>query len=154
MTDDLEFQESLRKELDELIVLAEKSASSIDTLSDSRRHTLVILVSNLLIHVVVVFAMTIMNQRKDLWFGEISPTANFILVILGLLIVSFGAFLSFLQYMKLRKTVHDLFLERHIHGRLVSLLDEQSRRMDSKPLSIVTRATIDIRIKRLDRGTV
>jgi len=148
MSYDSEIQESLKKELDELIAMAESSAASINTLVDARRQKGLTLGIYLLIAVIPALLLL---WSKELRFGENLGAAHLVLLFLALL-SSFLAFACFLQFMKLREIGRDLNLERSIYGKLVSLIDDQFRRMESgKNLSIVMRATIDNRIKRLDR---
>ena len=148
MTDNSEDQDSLKNQLDELIVMAEASAASINILIDSRRQAGLRLGIYLLIAVIPAL-LTLWS--KALRFGESLGAAHLVVLFLALL-SSLLAYACFLQFIKLRKTGHDLNLEQSIHGKLVSLINEQFRRIDNgKTLSLATHAAIDIRIKRLAR---
>lgn len=144
-------QEKIVKELDELLALAETSTAAIDTLIDTRQETLLRSGGYLLSACILVLAMGITSVfGKGLGLGANIPV---VVLFLGLL-SAYLAYALLLQYTKLKRAERDLTLERHIHGQMVSFLDEASRRMDSETLSTVARATIDIRMRRLNRGTV
>ena len=139
-------QESIKKELDELLAMAERSTASIDTLFDTWQETILRTSGCGAIAALLLVAMGITGfAGKNLGLGESAP---FVAMFLGIL-TGYLAYAAFLQFRKMRRTERELRLERHIHGKLVSLLHEQSRRMDIESISFVARATIDIRMRRL-----
>ena len=143
-------QESIKKELDELLSMAERSTASIDRLIDTRQETYLRSIGYILVTGILVLATgRAIVVGKEFGLGGAAP---FVGLLVGLL-TPYLVVAVVLQLRKLKRTESDLKLERHIHGRLVSLLDEQSRRMDREPLSLVERVTIDFRMKRLDRTT-
>lgn len=144
--------EEQRNELEEIIVLAESSAASIDTLIDTRNQTALKMSACGFIAASAVVGAIILSQSKEPRFGANADIVNLIALLLGLAIALL-VIAGYLQYMKFKKNVQELLLERSIHGNLISLLDEQLRRMENgRTLSIVALTTINIRIKRLDRA--
>ncbi len=144
-------QEIIKKELDELLAIAERSTASIDSLMDKRQETYLRIFGYLLIAPTLVLSMGKASVvGKEFGLGGAAP---FVVPILSLFI-TYLIVAAALQYRKMKRTERELRLERNVHGRLVSLLDGQYRRMDSEHISSVARATIDIRMRRLDRGPV
>jgi nitrate reductase gamma subunit len=142
------------KELDGLIELAEECVKKIDSLTAS--------IEKMRVYNIVLFAIAalmlsaglgmLLDVRKaDITFFTASPGVFAFLFFLFAMTV--GVAWTVAAGQARRRTLYrELFAERDVHHRLISLLHEQTQRVAHRnAVSPVTHAMIEIRIRRLMR---
>ncbi|WP_139188771.1 hypothetical protein [Variovorax sp. OV700] len=146
---------SPESELDELIALAEQTTASKDALEtelEKGRSQLWLLFSVTTVGSVISMMAAISALLGGFQLAQYTIPSQIILIVMALLFSVGGGYMitrriSFLQHIK-----RDLQLEREICLSLLSMIDDQIQRvLRRQTLSPVALATIQIRIKRLDR---
>lgn len=144
------------QEYEELIELATDSSRTIDTLSEAMERSR----SEYYAMIGVAYTIIFLCVAGTVQFGT-SPSDRYSDVLLyvawGFIIISsFGAlsisYFAFERFKKIRRTRLILATELGIHQDLMSLIDQQKRRLDNIDiLSPVAKATLEMKVKRLER---
>lgn len=161
-SDDLDAQRTLLDEYGALIDLGVESSKALDSLSRSLENArlsiygsitggYILLLSTFLsvARLSDIFDIIGGAGRKELDIGSVLILiATFLLAILASALL----YLGFRRFNDLRHYRRELQTEREIHDRLMSLIDDQKRRVQRlRSISPVTMATLDIKVRRLDR---
>lgn len=144
------------EDLEGLIALAEKSISHIDFLVQKALTGRVKLLASylatgLLVATGMLYFLGIFAQqgaeRKDIYIQII------IIAAIGGIVFG-GSFITLLQSRSLKRLRRDTLLEYDVIHRLTSLIDDQFRMVAIQDgVSTVQLATLEIRIRRLDRSS-
>lgn len=144
-------------ELNELIALAERSTATIDTLAAefSQGQLQILLTAFLTMVTTVSFLLVSLSAFVgSLSIGGYQGVTQAAFITLSLSVGVGGIYVLHSRLMRLRRLKRDLALERDISARLLSMIDDQYHRVSrASPLSPVALATIEIRVRRLDRST-
>lgn len=143
------------KELDGLLALAEGVTNNIDALSktlDRFRNQIVIQFFTVYVFLFAAF-FVFMPEGRSIFFPYIGDSNIYrTLFLIGMI---FGLFflLSFLYFILIKsRTIssikRELDVEYDVHERLLSLIDQQMRMVR---MSMVSRALVEMRVRRLDR---
>lgn len=145
------------KELEDLIILAESSTSTIDTLFtdlDKCRSRKLMYYNSCFIS--ILFEVILVKILVDINFiGKNSELYILLFTILFfiLLIACFMANKSL--SMKAKRIYREIKIEQDVHNKLISIIEDQLRRIKMYDcLSQVALATMEIRIRRLDRTDI
>lgn len=149
-------QDPRLKELDDLLILAEQSTNNIDrflSVIDRLRTQFLLYIVVGYVLLGIGFGLIFLERESQ---GLLSPLGFTVTRIAGIITASFIAGMSvwtaFSRQQRLRAVRRDAHTEHDIHARLLSLIDEQYRRVKQNGLlSSVGQATVEIRLRRLDR---
>ncbi|MBL8236937.1 MAG: hypothetical protein JNM66_05935 [Bryobacterales bacterium] len=153
MTETNEQIHPIVRELQDLVSLAETSSESIDRLNEVReRNILATLFGGLMVYGGLILAFVISLDSK----GQIAALGAKYQIGAGAgagTLMLAGVYTLYRALRSRERVRHDLGVEREIHGRILSLIDDQMRRLEAGPvLSPVALVTLEIRIRRLYRG--
>lgn len=145
----------LVKELEDLLVLAETSAETIDRLVAMVDKVRVSLLGSVAVVYILASAGALALMRSFTAFEGASSGAELWLLGLGAASISLAvgaAYLGYSLFLRLTKARRELTVEKDIHDRIVSMIDSHKRRVyEYEALSPVALATFEIRMRRLDR---
>jgi hypothetical protein len=146
----------IESELEELVSLAEQSTNQIDDISTAIAVSEMRLIWPGLVCFVSLIISAFVIDNIQFLFGvqgdERLLIKLFLFLVMFSLVTSVG-FLFKIRITEIKRMRRDLLLERDISGRLLSLIEEQIRRVRiENKLSPVTLATFEIRTRRLDRS--
>lgn len=143
-------------ELEGLLQLAEQSSTKIDQLNTAiarirQRIIIATMVAYLAFSGLALGAPYLEEVSKSI---SSTSYAKALLVILAITCTIFAVVLLFINFSQLRVLKRVFRVEKDIHDRLILMVDEQLRRLNSNTLTAVARATIEIRVRRLDRSDI
>ncbi|WP_124551830.1 hypothetical protein [Methylophilus methylotrophus] len=142
--DNISFQESV-----ELINLAEEVTKNIDRITydlDKARFNFIV---SLAIAYSFVFVIVLVE------FGIIyiqGDTPRLIIQLFSTSIMIFVFFFSYRYSLRIKAIKRDYRIEKNIHDKLISLIDDNLRRVTNNKLTSISFLTLDIRLRRLDRS--
>lgn len=144
---------SVIKELDDLINLAEGSAKNVDHLQGTKeKYRFRSMLSLATGYGLLALSFLIYTNPSYVFKGDIPVFLEITPVIIGLFIFMGLFYWSFIMITKSRKIIGNLRVEHDIHERLLSMIDDQFKRAKLYGvLSPVSEATMEIRIRRLNR---
>ena len=141
---------SAAKELEDLLTLAEKSRAANDLLSDQLQTARVFSFGGLITgYLLLALAWFLWNQTAKLSGGAALPSdlaMTGFAALFGTVLMIWSAF----QLQKSGRIKRQLTTEQLVHYKLISLIDDQFRRVKlEKSMSTVARAIIEMRMARL-----
>lgn len=143
------------QEYEELIDLAGESSQTIDHVSQIVERTRVSVFSIIGVAYALmggVGAAALASKPTRLDLTRFDGFLFFAGIALAVVLVAALLYLAFTRSLLLRRYRNTLETEREIHDRLMSLIDQQKRRVDLYDLlSPVAMATLDMKVMRLDR---
>lgn len=144
------------QELEELLTLGEASTATLDKISQVvdkfRTQTMLSLIVGYVVGAIAVGCVSMILDRK-----AASDTALFYLLLggagLGFVVTTALIATVFTRFRQNRNALRELRVERDIHSRLISMIDQQMQRViHSENISPVMRATFEIRVRRMERS--
>lgn len=145
-----------QQELDALVSLAEDSTTRIDQLVESRDRAQM----QFWLYLVGAYFAVVTATATLIWLKEqqhTAPTFVLAIVAIGAVVALIGtgglALLGRARRQRVNQMRRDEMSERAIQHRLVSLIDDQMRRVEHRgEMSALALATLEIRLRRLDRS--
>ena len=152
----LEYANKLVKEFNDIIELAEQSTKTIDNISLYIEQTRIYFYGSLipLIIVALILYVSMFNAFGNYLRGDfLRYPVPVIVMALSSFVAIISFYFTYTRISLLNRYRTELETEQEIHHRLLSLIDEQKRRVQSaRGLSPVSMATFDMKIMRLSRG--
>ncbi len=144
------------REYEQLIELANQSAEAIDAMQTERdKGRTTSLIGLICAYVLIGLPLAfIANLKNGAIFGQsnISNTIVFIGCLVSSMLSIFALFLAWSRLKRVRYVRKALDTEVEIHHRLLSLIDEQKKRVETfSHLSPVSMATLEMKVMRLHR---
>lgn len=140
------------KELNELLKLAEESTANFDKLSSTIEKAQTSLFQNIFL-IYILFTLAVYGLTKPDLIGE-----KFILLTsaFSAILMIFSAFYiryTLTSFRRLKSLKRDAKIEHDIQQKIISLVDDQSRRVRRDGIiNTITAISLDTRLKRLDRS--
>lgn len=157
MVDRNEFSLSAVRELEELIALGEQSSRAIDSMVEAlgRLKVRIAFISVVIYFLIVASLWFVLELKQVSDFLRASHLIATPAALLGIACMLILVYWLSTKFKELQVLARDIKFERRVLQRVVSLIDQQMRRVNGRAeLSPVALATYEIRIIRMDRTNV
>jgi hypothetical protein len=143
-----QIQSSVR-DMSDLVSLAEASAQRLDQIDLQRERSLTLLLLGCAMGAIGIFIGVAIGSAIEQFAGIPARVAA---TVCGATLTLFTGYSVGLFWSRRKRLTRSMFVERHVHERLVLLIDDQKRLLVGEgKLSSVAIATLELRISRLDR---
>ncbi|CAK7066679.1 MAG: hypothetical protein CITR_02955 [Citrobacter freundii] len=143
----MEWESNVIKDFEQLLAMAEESSEKIDSLLQIReKQKLRLIVFTIFTYS---FAATLAIFK---FYSSLIPQFRIVFILASVIVIGACLWVIIKNIFIIKKMNRELHIEKDIHERLISLLDEQKQRLyQIESLSPVAHAVYEIRMRRIDR---